>query len=128
MDQYTNRELFKLGEDIATTHLLSSGYKLICRNYRKVGGEIDVIVEKNQRLIFCEVKTRTSHSLSTALASVSYHKQQRITKTALIYINENPQYGNYLFRFDVLVVFYYPQTETFSVKHFEDAFLPVVTD
>lgn len=128
MKQYQSRELFKLGEDIATKHLLSCGYALVCRNYRKAGGEIDIIVEKNQRLIFCEVKTRTSHSLFTALASVSYRKQQRITQTALKYINENPQYNNYLFRFDVLVLFYSPATETFSVKHYEDAFLPVLTD
>ncbi len=128
MKQYTSRELFKLGEDIATKHLLSCGYTLVCRNYRKPGGEIDIIVEKNQRLIFCEVKTRTSHSLDLALASVSYRKQQKITQTALLYINDNPQYSNYLFRFDVLVLFYSANTETFSVKHFEDAFLPVVTD
>ncbi len=116
------------GENIAATYLVSHGYKVIYRNYRQPCGEIDLIVEKNQHLIFAEVKTRSSHSIASALDAVSYNKQKRITKTAQLYINQNPVFANHIFRFDVLVVFYYPDTDTYSVKHFEDAFLPVYSD
>lgn len=128
MRKYSSQELFKIGENIAAQHLASCGYTIICRNFRKQCGEIDLIVEKDQHLIFCEVKTRTSHYLESALASVAYTKQKKITRTAQIYINQNPQYGNYIFRFDVLVVFYYPNTDTFAVHHLEDAFFPVLDD
>jgi len=126
MNQYSAHELFKIGENIAATHLISCGYTVICRNYLKPCGEIDLIVEKDQHLIFCEVKTRTSHSINSALASVSYTKQKKLTRTALEYINQFPGFANHQFRFDVLIVFYYPHNESFSVRHFEDAFLPIL--
>jgi len=128
MNQYSLRELFKLGENVAASHLISCGYTVVCRNYRKPCGEIDLIVEKDQRLIFCEVKTRSSHSITDALASVSYTKQKRLTRTALEYINQFPIFANHQFQFDVLVVFYYRSTESFSVHHLENAFLPVLND
>ena len=128
MTTYSPRELFKIGENIAAAHLLRSGYTEVCRNFSRPCGEIDLIVEKDQRLIFCEVKTRTSHSMQRALSSVAYTKQKKISKTAQIYISQNPQYSNYIFRFDVLVVFYFPITDSFSVHHMEDAFYPILDD
>lgn len=125
MIQYSRSDLFKIGEDLAVKHLVSTGYTLVCRNYRQTYGEIDVIVEKNQRLIFCEVKTRSYHSISRALEAVSFSKQKKLTKTAQSYINQNPQFHNHQFQFDIIVVLFEPGLDTFSVKHFEDAFLPV---
>lgn len=128
MNQYSRCELFKIGEDLAVKHLVSAGYTLVCRNYRQTCGEIDVIVEKNQRLVFCEVKTRSYHSISHALDAVSFSKQKKLSKTAQIYINQNPQFHNHQFRFDIIVVIFDSGMDTFSVKHFEDAFLPVPYD
>ncbi len=125
MIQYSRSDLFKIGEDLAVKHLVSTGYTLVCRNYRQTYGEIDVIVEKNQRLIFCEVKTRSYHSISRALEAVSFSKQKKLTKTAQSYINQNPQFHNHQFQFDIIVVLFEPGLDIFSVKHFEDAFLPV---
>lgn len=125
MIQYSRSDLFKIGEDLAVKHLVSTGYTLVCRNYRQTYGEIDVIVEKNQRLIFCEVKTRSYHSISRALEAVSFSKQKKLTKTAQSYINQNPQFHNHQFQFDIIVVLFETGLDTFSVKHFEDAFLPV---
>jgi len=126
MKQLSRQELFKIGEDIATRYLVSIGYKVVCRNYRQSCGEIDLIVEKNQLLVFCEIKTRSYHSLSSAMASVSYTKQKKITLTAQKYISQNAQFGNYYFRFDVVVVFYSAQAEEFSVHHYPDAFYPIL--
>ena len=128
MNSKSRQIIAQTGEDIAAQYLVSNGYKVVYRNYRQPCGEIDLIVEKNQHLIFAEVKTRTSHSIAAALDSVSYKKQKRITKTAQIYINQNQVFANYIFRFDVLVVFHFPQTDTYSVKHFEDAFLPIIEE
>ncbi|MDD2227982.1 MAG: YraN family protein [Candidatus Cloacimonetes bacterium] len=128
MEHPSRHDIFKTGEDLATKHLISCGYRLICRNYRTRSGEIDIIVEKDQHLVFVEVKTRTSHSMTTALASVSYTKQKKISRTAQEYINLNQQYGNYIFRFDVIVVFRYASTNTYSIHHLEDAFYPIIDD
>ncbi len=113
---------YKTGESIATKFLASNGYTIICQNYRLRCGEIDIIVEKDQHLIFVEVKSRTSPYLNAALASVSYSKQKRISRTAQLYINENPIFANHYFRFDVIVVNYCREQDTYSVTHLEDAF------
>lgn len=124
MNRYSRPEFSQIGEDLAARYLVNNGYTVICRNFRKKYGEIDIIVEKDQHLVFCEVKTRTSHSIDMALASISTTKQRRISRAAQLYINENPQFANYIFRFDVLLVFYYENTDTFKVIHYEDAFWP----
>lgn len=46
-----------IGEDIALKYLLYRGFELVCRNYRRPWGEIDIIVKKGSKLIFVEVKT-----------------------------------------------------------------------
>ena len=128
MNKYSPQNFSRIGEDLAARYLVTNGYSVVCRNYRKRYGEIDLIVEKDQHLIFCEVKTRTSHSIESALASVSFSKQRKITRAAQLYINENPNFGNYIFRFDVILVFYYKSTDTFKVIHYEDAFPPLLDD
>ncbi|MCK9309455.1 MAG: YraN family protein [Candidatus Cloacimonetes bacterium] len=128
MDQPSKHDIFKTGEDLATKYLISNGYRLVCRNFRTRSGEIDIIVETDQHLIFVEVKTRTFHSIETALASVSYTKQKKISKTAQEYINLNEQYGNHIFRFDVIVVFRNASTNTYSIHHLEDAFYPIIDE
>ena len=126
MNKYSLQNFSRIGEDLAARYLVTNGYSVVCRNFRKRCGEIDLIVEKDQHLIFCEVKTRTSHSIESALSSVSFSKQRKITRAAQLYINENPNFGNYIFRFDVILVFYYESTDTFKVIHYEDAFPPLL--
>jgi putative endonuclease len=128
MNERSKHDISKIGENIAAKHLASNGYTIVCSNFRKRCGEIDIIVEKDQHLVFVEVKTRTSHSMLTALASVSHSKQLRITRTAQEYLNLNKHYCNHNFRFDVIVVFYHKYSDTFSVHHMEDAFCPILED
>ena len=50
----------KAGEDIATQYLIKQEYTIICRNFRCLQGEIDIIAIDEKTLVFIEVKTRTS--------------------------------------------------------------------
>ena len=52
-----HNEIGEIGETIATNFLIKKGFNLICKNYRKKWGEIDIIVEKDKVLHFVEVKT-----------------------------------------------------------------------
>jgi len=117
-----------MGENVAASYLVTDGYSVVCRNFRVKQGEIDLIVEKNQQLIFVEVKTRSYHSIVSALANVNYRKQVHITRVALEYCRQNPQFDNYNTRFDVIIVLRDKRNDSFSVKHFSDAFLPVLGD
>ena len=59
----SNLEKGLLGEREAEKYLISKGYKIRDRNYRTKIGEIDIVAEKFNTLVFVEVKTRTSTKL-----------------------------------------------------------------
>lgn len=126
MSNYSKQDLANIGENIAAKHLIRQGYALLCRNFRCRLGEIDLIVEKDQQLIFVEVKTRSYHSISSAVENITYRKQQRISHTAFEYIKQNSQFAKYNTRFDAIVVLHDKQDDCFSVRHFADAFLPIL--
>ncbi|HNX37557.1 MAG TPA: YraN family protein [Candidatus Cloacimonadota bacterium] len=126
MNRATPNDLFLNGERLAAEFLERNGYLILERNYRKRCGEIDIIASRDGYIIFVEVKTRSHHSMSDVLANISYTKRKRITNTAILYLNQNPESGNLIVRFDVIIVFYYSGDDTYSIKHLSDAFLPVV--
>lgn len=52
----TKQEIGKLGENLATRYLSSVGYKILKRNFRDKYGEVDIIAECDNELVFIEVK------------------------------------------------------------------------
>lgn len=75
----------KKGEDLATEYLMKNGYKILERNYRKQYTEIDIIAQKDNVLVFIEVKTRTSNIFGTPLEAISPRKVQLLLKLATYY-------------------------------------------
>lgn len=113
----------KAGEDLAVEFLKSLGYKIIHRNYYSQYGEIDIIALDNDLLVFLEVKTRTSN-LSSALSSVSYAKQLKLSQTASFFLSQNHQYEDHFTRFDLVVILKKPDST--KIQHYKDAFTPVL--
>ena len=108
-----------LGEDFAVKYFEKRGYKLLCRNYHSRYGEIDIIVQDEDFVIFVEVKTRKSFSLVSPAQAVDYNKQKKICLTAMQYINES---GTELQpRFDVFEV-WQNAGRVFKFNHIEYAF------
>lgn len=70
------------GEAKVCSFLRKSGYKILKRNYQCKYGEIDIIAQKCDYIIFVEVKTRKKDSIVSPAESVNVYKQQRIIKTA----------------------------------------------
>ncbi|MCB5279814.1 MAG: YraN family protein [Candidatus Cloacimonetes bacterium] len=128
MKTISNQELAKIGEDIAASYLTNRGYRVLCRNFQTKQGEVDIIVEKHQQIIFVEVKTRSYHSIQSAVDNVNYKKQLHITKTAQVYCKQNPQFDKYNTRFDVIIVLYDSYNDSYSIKHLPDAFLPIADE
>ncbi|MDR0947229.1 MAG: YraN family protein [Ruminococcus sp.] len=84
MDNY-NKSLGKLGEDIVAQMLIKKGCKIIDRNFKRGGGEIDIIAEKGETVIFVEVKTRSPEAVEKygeGVTAISPTKMKRIIKTA----------------------------------------------
>lgn len=77
--------LGKFAEDFAVSLLQSKGYKILNRNFHSRFGEIDIIAEIDQILIFVEVKARWSSKFGAPEDAVSLQKIWKIRKTADYY-------------------------------------------
>lgn len=92
----------KLGEKIAKKRLLNKNYILVEENYHTRFGEIDLIFEDGNVLVFVEVKSRTNLNYGYPEQAVKKIKLRRLMKAAEIYLVKNPQYESWLYRIDVV--------------------------
>ena len=92
-------ELGKKGEDITVDFLRKHGFIIFKRNYHCRMGEIDIIAEKGDLLLFVEVKTRVENSFTTPAQAVDLIKQNKIKQTAKNFISKTML--EYRSRFDV---------------------------
>ena len=76
-------------EVLAVKFLQKKNYKIITRNYYQRCGEVDIIAEKNQVIVFVEVKSLSTEVFRKLEESVSWAKRNRILKTALFWLLEN---------------------------------------
>jgi len=109
-------DLGKKGEKISVEFLKKQGYKIVETNYRCSVGEIDIVAKDKDVLCFVEVKTRKSDEYGLPEEAVDWHKQRKLVKVALAYLEEKKVYGQDL-RFDVVSV--YPG----HIKLIKDAFI-----
>lgn len=81
--------LGKWGEDLAAARLAGAGYVIIERNWRRRGGEIDIIARApDGTLCFVEVRTRRGMRFGGAAASVTPLKRRRMAALAAQYLAE----------------------------------------
>ena len=78
----TKHEIGKLGEESVCSYLENLGYKIIVRNYRIKGGEIDIIAQNDEYTAFVEVKARKPDSIVSGFEAINKRKQSLIIKTA----------------------------------------------
>lgn len=121
MSNDTNKkELGNRGEDIAAKLLIEKGYKIVKRNYRYGHGEIDIIAEYNNALIFVEVKTRKNLEFGPPELAVTKNKQRQIRKIAEMYLVEN-EISDIDCRIDVVAILIKKNLPP-EINHIENAF------
>ena len=102
-------------EATAISFLENKGYKIISSRYKTKLGEIDIIAEATQTLVFIEVKARKGQEL---LETILRRAQiNRIRNAAQIFLAKNPKYQNHNVRFDFIL---FEQGQ--SPQHFEAFF------
>lgn len=99
-----NKRIGIIGEKIAQEYLIKNEFKIIETNFLTKKGEIDIIAQKENYIIFIEVKTRTNLLFGTPAMSINNIKKKHIKSAAEIYIYQNRLHKNDI-RFDVLEVF-----------------------
>ncbi|MGA8473460.1 MAG: YraN family protein [Candidatus Cybelea sp.] len=80
-----NAEKGRLGEDRASAFLASCGYRLLGRNVRLPGGEIDAVCLDGPTLVIVEVKRRDSRTYGSALRAVNARKRATLRRIAADY-------------------------------------------
>lgn len=110
------------GEALAAEFLRKKKYRIVAVGFRSRFGEIDLICENKQFLVFVEVKLRKSAAFAQAREYVDRRKQDKIRVTASIFLSKYPT--NLQPRFDVVEI-YAPQgreTQQPQITHLEGAF------
>lgn len=107
-----------LAETQAADYLVHKGHKLIARNFRAVGGEIDLVTLEDKTLVFVEVKQRASQAFGGPIAAVNARKQKRIVQAALQFIKMHKKPAYEEIRFDVICIL------PAEINHIENAFFP----
>ncbi len=96
------RSLGRVWESRAAAWLEAQGVRTIAQGYRCRLGEIDLIGEDGQDLVFVEIRARKHDSLGTALESVGAAKQRRIIRATRHYLMRHPRAQTRRIRFDVV--------------------------
>ncbi len=93
------------GEEIAANFLIARGYRIVERNFRCKGGEVDIVAREagSGCLVFVEVKTRRDLSYGVPQLAVNSFKQRQISKAALTWLSKNRLHDQ-LARFDVIAI------------------------
>jgi putative endonuclease len=107
------------GEACAELHLRRCGYRILARNLRSGGVEIDLIAARGALVVFVEVKTRRSRGAGLPEEAVDARKQGRLLAGAAAWLRQHPGVAGRV-RFDVIVC--EGDAEPFRVRHLEGAF------
>jgi putative endonuclease len=114
----TQQELGILGETMAQKYLLKEGYLIRTVNYRFIKYEIDIVAEKNDKIIVVEVKTRQTAEIGEPWMAVTRKKQRQIIACADHYLQAR-QIDKEV-RFDIISIVH--NSYRTDLEHLVDAF------
>jgi len=97
-------EAGRAGEDAAAALLSERGLRVVARNVRYRNGELDLVAEDGNVLVFVEVRRRSSGEHGTPSESVTASKRTRVVRAARRWLVENPRFASREVRFDVVAL------------------------
>ncbi len=113
----------KFGEDYTADYLKNKGMRIIARNFRRKGGELDIVALSGDVLVVTEVKTRKFGGLTEGIEAMTQTKMRNIIRTAERFIEEcDVEFSE--MRFDVAEVEVTTEKNprVLSFSYYEDAF------
>lgn len=109
----------RIGEDAALRVYRRRGYELIARNWRCPLGELDLVLRSGDRIVVCEVKTRSGAAFGGGYEAVTWSKRRTLRRLAEVFVRQQPVAAAEV-RFDVASVWIGDGVP--DVEIFEDAF------
>jgi putative endonuclease len=110
------------GEELAARHLERLGLRVIGRNVRLPGGEIDLVAQEGEELVFVEVKTRIGDAEMAPDVAVTAAKLSRLERLAEAYVDRagTPDRD---WRVDVVAVVLARNGQIVQIDHLRGAYL-----
>jgi putative endonuclease len=115
-----NKETGGYGEQLAAEFITNLGYEIILKNYVYGKGEVDIIANDNEILVFIEVKYRKNLEYGRPELQITKSKQHQIKRVALGYLFEHDIRDTQC-RFDVIAILHLPETDP-EINHIINAF------
>ena len=114
-----NKVFGSVGESCAVKLLTDHGYKIIEKNFRSRFGEIDIVTEKDQVIVFVEVKTKTGDGFGEPWEMVNQHKLKQIRMMGEAYLTKNGLTDRAC-RIDVIGVWLNRDSEVTKLEHWDN--------
>ena len=114
------QEVGKLGEKEARKFLKKRGYRIRETGFRCRHGEIDIIAQKKDWLVFVEVRTKSNLDFGTPEESITQAKKEKLIASALTYTTTHQDFPP-LWRIDVVAIELDDKGETKRIEHIENA-------
>lgn len=117
------KKIGDLGEQLVSRWLQLQNYQILQQNWRCRWGEIDLIAQNHNsnEIVFVEVKTRADRNWdANGLLAITTTKQQKLLKTASVFLAAYPHLADFPCRFDVALVNYHSFNKTASKRFKED--------
>lgn len=107
------------GEQVARDYLLARGYAILAANWRCVYGELDIVAQQGETIVFVEVRTRRAGA-DSALESLTPAKARKLERAMRVYLAQH-DLGDAPCRLDALAIAF-TGDGTPHIEHVEDAF------
>lgn len=118
MVKTNQRQIGMEAEQKACAFLLRKGYRLIAQNYSCYSGEIDLIMQDQEDIVFIEVRIRHCMKYGSALESVTRAKMNKLIKAATVFLQAKKWLHQKNSRFDIIAI----QSSTNQIEWYKNAF------
>lgn len=116
------KKLGLLAEAIAREYLIKNGYRILAANYKFNFGELDIVAQKDETIVFVEVKAVSNlyEGLEPEFR-VDFRKKNKLIKLATAYML-NKKLSKFDWQIDIISVIFDLENKKARIKHFKNAF------
>lgn len=116
---FSRQDSGQRGEAVAASFLRRRGFRILVRNYRLRGGELDLICSKGTTLVFVEVRSRANLAYGHPLESITAAKRRHLLRAALVYLKMQ-HWEERPFRFDLVAILWDQRGRPKEIIHLEN--------
>ncbi|EGQ8450132.1 YraN family protein [Vibrio parahaemolyticus] len=104
MGLFSKRQIGNQYETLAKQYLQRQGLRFLDQNYQTKFGEIDLIFQQGETIVFVEVKYRKNDHFGSAAEMVTNAKMRKLIKTAQVWLSQQRTMNTIDYRFDVIAI------------------------